>query len=312
MNSQTAWVRRGVVAALGAWLCSSAALAQPPANRPRAVVPPPSQRVARQTPPRIEPRPPGSQPFASQPSPARGNTGRRPGFYTPAIAEAIREAESSLKALEQVADYSCELIKRERIGGQLSARERLSVKLRHEPYSVYVRYLSPERIRGQEAIYVHGLNENHILAHPNGLKGRFVPMVKLDPLGKLAMEGNRYPITELGVKHMAECWLKEVRHDVQFTHCDAKTMPGAKLDGKVCTCLELKRRQRQHDMPYQLTRLYIDPETQFPLRYEAYEWSQLPDGQPELAEEYTYRDLQPNRRFEPLAFDVQNPEYGFR
>lgn len=311
MNSQTACVGRGVVAALGVWLWASAGLAQPPANRPRAVYPPPAQRVARQTPPRIEPRPPGGRQFASQPAPARANAGR-PSLLTPAIAEAIREAENSLKALEQVADYSCVLVKRERIGGQLSANEHLSIKLRHDPYSVYVRYLSPERIRGLEAIYVHGLNENQVLVHPHGLKGRLVRMVKLDPLGKLAMEGNRYPITELGVKHMAECWLNEARHDVQFTHCDAKTMPGAKLDGKVCTCLELKRRQRRHDLPYQMTRLYIDPETQFPIRYEAFEWSQVPDGEPELAEEYTYRDLKPNLRFEPLDFDVQNPEYGFR
>jgi hypothetical protein len=48
------------------------------------------------------------------------------------------------------------------------------------------------------------------------------------------------------------------------------------------------------------------------VRYEAYEWSQTPGGEPELAEEYTYRDLETNRRFGDLDFDVQNPEYRFR
>jgi hypothetical protein len=253
-------------------------------------------RLARKSSPRID--------RAPQPS--------RPADYPPSVAEAIRTVEASLKALEQVADYSCELVKRERIGGSLAARERLSIKLRHEPFSVYVRYLSPDRVRGQEAIYVHGHNDNRLLAHPNGLKGRFVRTVKLDPLGKLAMEGNRYPVTELGVKRMAESWLEEARRDVQFVSCDAKTMPGVKLAGQSCTCVELSRRQRHHDLPYQLTRLYIDEELQLPVRYEAYEWSQTPGGEPELAEEYTYRDLETNRRFGDLDFDVQNPEYRFR
>ncbi|HUY88084.1 MAG TPA: DUF1571 domain-containing protein [Pirellulales bacterium] len=311
MNSQTAWVRRGVVVASGVWLWASAGLAQPPANRPAAAPPPGGQRVARQTAPRLECRPPANQPLANRSSSNRP-TSSRPALHPPAVAEAIRQVEISLKALEQVDDYSCVLVKRERIGGSLSANEHLAIKLRHDPYSVYVRYLSPDRVRGQEAIYVHGLNQNHLLAHPNGLTGRLVRMVKLDPLGKRAMEGNRYPITELGVKRLAESWLKEARHDVQFVACDAKTMRGAKLDGKACTCVELTRRQRHHDLPYQMTRLFIDAESQFPIRYEAYEWSLRPGGEPELAEEYTYRDIQPNCRFVDLDFDAQNSEYGFR
>lgn len=303
---------RTAVVAVGAWSWASCGLAQPPANRPpqnrlpqnrlpqnqlpAASSPAGPQRLARQTPPR----------FDRQPQVAR------PPAYPPPIAEAIRTVEASLKALEQVADYSCMMVKRERIGGSLSASEHLAVKLRHEPFSVYVKYLAPDHVRGQEAIYVHGHNDNRLLAHPNGLKGRFVRTVKLDPLGKLAMEGNRYPVTEMGIKRMAESWLEEARRDVQFVPCDAKTMPGAKLDGKPCTCVELTRRQRHHDLPYQLTRLYIDAELRLPVRYEAFEWPQTPGGEPELAEEYTYRDLQPNRRFDDLDFDVQNPEYGFR
>ena len=294
----------GAAGILAAWLVASAGIAQPPANRSPAIRLPANRPTSTQ--------PAGNRQTVSRLAPGQQPQARQPIAYPPAIAEAIGTVEASLKALETVSDYACVLVKRERIDGRLSGYEHLSIKLRHEPFSVYVRYLSPDRVRGQEAIYVHGHNENRLLAHPNGLKGRFVRTVRLDPLGKWAMEGNRYPVTDLGVKRMAESWLKEAHRDVKFVQCDAKTMPGAKLDGKPCTCVELTRRQRHRDVPYQMTRLYIDPEMQLPVRYEAYEWSSSPSGAPVLAEEYTYRELEPNLRFANRDFDVGNPEYGFR
>ena len=305
MIGRTRWAA-GAAAVLAAWLAASAGIAQPPANRPPANQP----HANRQTVTRLPSASPAGQQLARRLNPQP--PARQPAAYPPAIAEAIGAVEASLQALESVSDYSCVLVKRERIGGRLSGNEQLSIKLRHEPFSVYIRYLSPDRVRGQEAIYVHGHNDNRLLAHPNGLKGRFVRTVRLDPLGKWAMEGNRYPVTDLGVKRMAESWLKEAHRDVRFVHCDAKTMPGAKLDGKACTCVELTRRQRHSDVPYQMTRLYIDAESQMPVRYEAYEWSSSPGTAPVLAEEYTYREIEPNRRFADRDFDVQNPEYGFR
>ncbi len=213
--------------------------------------------------------------------------------------------------MRQIADYSCTLVKRERIEGRLTGNERLAIKLRHEPFSVYVSYLAPSKVRGQEAIYVHGHNDNRLLAHPNGLKGRLVGTFRLDPEGRMAMQGNRYPVTDLGIRRMAESWLKEARHDVQFVHCTTRIIPDAKIEGRTCTCLELARHTRHDGVPYQMTRLYIDAQMQLPVRYEAYEWPAVHGEEPDLAEEYTYLNIQPNRQFSDIDFDVQNPEYEF-
>jgi hypothetical protein len=229
----------------------------------------------------------------------------------PTAIDAIRMAEASLQAMRQIADYSCTLVKRERIDGRLTGNERLAIKLRHEPFSVYVNYLAPAKVRGQEAVYVHGHNDNRLLAHPNGLKGRLVGVFRLDPEGRMAMQGNRYPVTDLGIKRMAESWLKEAKHDVQFVHCTTRIIPDAKIEGRPCTCLELARHTRHDGVPYQMTRLYIDAQMQLPVRYEAYEWPAIHGEEPDLAEEYTYLNIQPNRQFSDLDFDVQNPEYEF-
>ncbi|HXT59429.1 MAG TPA: DUF1571 domain-containing protein [Pirellulales bacterium] len=286
----------GAIVCAAVWLWTASALGQQPPNRP------------------LERRPAGASQLpgqlARQPYRAPGTNG--PSNRPPTPADAIRVVEASLAALEPVADYSCVLIKRERIAGRLTHAERLAIKLRHDPFSVYVNYLAPDKVKGQEAIYVHGHNDNRLLAHPNGLKGRLVGTFKLDPQGKMAMEGNRYPITDLGVKRMAESWLEEARRDVQFVRCSAKIIPGAKVNERPCTCVELTRLEHHHDSPFRITRLFIDAELRLPVRYEAYEWSAQPGGEPELAEEYTYLQFQPNRRFSDLDFDVQNPEYKFK
>lgn len=246
----------------------------------------------------------------SEPRLARQSLPAPPPQPTP--ADAIRAAEAGLQALGPIADYSCTLVKRERIDGRLSASERLAIKLRHDPFSVYIHYLAPSSVRGQEAIYVHGHNDNRLLAHPNGFKGRLVGTFRLDPAGKLAMQGNRYPVTDLGLKRMVESWLKEARHDVQFVRCTARIAREAKIEGRPCTCIELRRLARHDHVPYELTRLFIDRQSQLPIRYEAYEWPEQHGEEPVLAEEYTYLDVEPNCRFADRDFDVANPDYQFR
>lgn len=296
INPVPACRRAAAIACAVSLLWTTSAWAQQRPNRPPERRPAGSPQLARQPARQIYPSPATNQPPKGPPT----------------TADAIRTVEASLAALEPVADYSCMLVKRERIAGHLTHAERLAIKLRHEPFSVYVNYLAPDKVKGQEVIYVHGHNDNRLLAHPNGLKGRLVGTFKLDPQGKMAMEGNRYPVTDLGVKRMAESWLKEARHDVQFVRCSAKIIPGMKLNERPCTCVELTRLERHHDSPFRITRLFIDAELRLPVRYEAYEWPTQAGGEPELAEEYTYLQLQPNLRFSDLDFDVQNPEYGFR
>ena len=69
---------------------------------------------------------------------------------------------------DNVTDYTATLKKRERVGGTVLDYEYLFVKVRHEqqdssgepivPFSVYTRFLAPEKYKGREAIYIAGKN----------------------------------------------------------------------------------------------------------------------------------------------------------
>jgi hypothetical protein len=225
---------------------------------------------------------------------------------------AVTKARACLEALDDVADYQCTLHKRERIKGKLGEREAMTLRLRHEPFSVYIRYQVPKRLEGQEALYVDGRNDGKMLAHPPGLKGKIVRTVALKTTGRVAMEGNRYPITEVGLKRMAESWLKEYQRDAKLVRCDTRVLAGAKVGSRACTCVEAERRQRHQDAPFQLTKLYIDDKLGLPIRYEAYEWPMETEEKPLLAEEYSYVDLQLDNGFSDADFDENNPNYGFR
>ena len=62
------------------------------------------------------------------------------------------------------------MVKRERIDGTLADTEYMFVKIRHQPFSVYTYFKSPENMKGQEALYVDGKNDGCLLGHGVGIK----------------------------------------------------------------------------------------------------------------------------------------------
>jgi hypothetical protein len=215
--------------------------------------------------------------------------------------------------LEQIQDYACTLHKRERISGSLTEQEAMYVKVRHEPFSVYVYFLTPAKMKGQEAIFVRGKNDGNILAHPPaGFKKRLVGTVSLKPDSMLAMSGNRYPMTELGLRRLTERLIEVGEHDSQFGECDVKVRPGAKINRRDCTCIEVVHPIPRQEFLFHLAKIYVDSEYNLPTRYEAYEWPQEAGGTPILTEEYTYTNLKFNNGFTDKDFDPNNPEYDFK
>ena len=71
-------------------------------------------------------------------------------------APAITRAHTSLEAIAKIQDYSATMVKRERIDGVLGEHQYLFVKVRHQPFSVYVYFLAPADLKGQESIYIAG------------------------------------------------------------------------------------------------------------------------------------------------------------
>ena len=138
-----------------------------------------------------------------------------------------------------------------------------------------------------------------------------VGTVSLKPQSMLAMSGQRYPITELGVENLTKRLVEVARHDSQFGECEVNFYPNAKVNGRVCTCIQVTHPVPRRNFRFNLARVFIDDEYHIPIRYEAYDWPQEKGGQPVLMEEYTYMNVKINNGFTDADFDPRNTAYKF-
>jgi len=224
----------------------------------------------------------------------------------------IRWAKAGLAEIEKINDYSATLAKRERIGNKLGDYEYLFAKIRHRPFSVYLYFLSPNNIRGQEVIFIDGKNNGNMWAHTIGVRDALVGTVSLKPDGLIAMQGQRYPLTEIGLLNLTRRLVDIAEQDTHYGECEVKFFQGAKINDRVCTCLQVVHPVPRRNFLFHVARIYVDDEISVPVRYEAYDWPKEAGGAPELTEEYTYLNLKVNNGFTDEDFDIHNPKYRFR
>ena len=228
------------------------------------------------------------------------------------LQPALELAQKGLGQLRgTMQDYSATMVKRERIDGKLGDHEYMFAKVRHEPFSVYLYFLAPDAVKGQEVLWVDGRNEGNMLAHAGSGVRAMVGTVSLKPDGVLAMQGNRYPVTEIGVENLAKRLVEVAEHDKQFGECEVNFFKDAKVNGRVCTCVQVVHPVPRRNFRFHLARVFIDDEYMIPIRYEAYDWPQEQGGQPVLMEEYTYMNVKINNGFTDADFDPKNAAYKF-
>jgi hypothetical protein len=228
------------------------------------------------------------------------------------LQAALEVAQKGLTSIQaNIQDYSATVVKRERIDGKLGEHEYMFAKIRHQPFSVYLFFLGPDAVKGQEVIYVDGHNDGNMLAHAGSGVRAMVGTVSLKPQSMLAMAGQRYPITELGVENLTKRLLEVADHDKQYDECEVNFFPGAKVNGRVCTCIQVAHPVPRKNFRFHLARVFIDDELTIPIRYESYDWPLEPGGQPVLMEEYTYMNVKVNNGFTDADFDPRNTAYKF-
>ncbi|MHB8897733.1 MAG: DUF1571 domain-containing protein [Thermoguttaceae bacterium] len=238
------------------------------------------------------------------------------------LAVVIREAEQRERVFtSQVADYTCTLVKRERINGQLQGYEYADVKIRHRqvrngqsvvPFSVYLKFLAPAEVQGREVLYVEGHNNGKLIARRGGTRFAYVTTA-LDPFSDLAMERNRYPITHIGILSLIDELLVVGREELQNPADEllCKQIDGVKVDNRPCRMVQFAHPVRREGYRYHVARIYVDQELQVPIRHEAYDWPDEEGGTPKLLEEYTYLNVKLNVDLTDWDFDHRNAEYDF-
>lgn len=226
-------------------------------------------------------------------------------------------------------DFTANLTKRERVAGKLLPASKMEMKLRYgsedltaertvaeRTVSVYLKGIEPKSQAGREIIWIQNKNNNKLTAHEAGLLG--LVTVELSPQSSLAMLGNRYPITEIGIEKLLRKLIEKGERDRLLGPVAVRRTENVTLGKLQCTLLEVIHEEptveiegKQVEFEFYLAQIYIDEERLVPLKYASYTWPKTKGGAPELEEEYTYEDLLLNVGLTDADFDTKNPNYRF-
>jgi len=229
------------------------------------------------------------------------------------LVPVIEWAKAERPRINAIKDYTFTLIKQESINGKTYDPCVFDMKIRNEPFSVYLKYRVPDKKAGTEAIFIKGRNNDKILAKGVGLLA-VIGTTSLAPDHKFAMDGNKYPITEVGIARLVDLLIEVGDNDILNNYeCKVQYYENAKVGTRVCTCIEvIHPKPTPGKFPFYIARIFIDDEQQLPIKYESYDWPKSENDKPLLLEAYIYSDLKLNVGLTDIDFDTKNPNYRFK
>jgi hypothetical protein len=214
------------------------------------------------------------------------------------------------RKLDAIPGYTAKLRKQERIAGKLGDEQLLAMKVRHQPFAIYFKFLAPSP--GKEIVYAEGLHDNKMIAHGTGVARLLVPRLAVPPDHPLALADNRHPVTEAGLVNLTEKLIGFRKMDLNDqdarTILDRTTGP----DGREWLRSVHIHARRKPERPFARSEVLYDPDSRFPLQISNYDWPSADhSGELLLAERYRYDDLDLDVSLTSLDFDPANPAYAF-
>lgn len=253
-----------------------------------------SQRVSR-----FRPSPSGPAPTAS----------RHP---LTAVIDYARKEQNYLR--QTVADFTCRLVKRERIGGFLQDFHYIEMEVREEilvggrpvrPLSIYLHFLGPSKVAGRKVIYVEGRNEGKMLVRNGGRHFDYV-VVRIDPNGENARAESVVPITEITftrlLGNMIEVLERHRKADPTGKNTRVERIAGVKINERPCTVIRVTHPVPMEGLEFHVANVFVDDQLHVPVRVDYSDWPKYPRGPVPLIAEYTYTELKLNTSLPDAAF----------
>jgi hypothetical protein len=188
---------------------------------------------------------------------------------------------------QRVQDYTCTLIKQERLKGSLGKPQVIACKYMRDPFSVALAW-KKNAGRADRVLFVKGKYGNQMLARPAGFLS-FIGTVKRDPDGPEAMKSTLRPINQFGfansMRSLEEVYeLAEKRGELteSFKGFGVHEETGRKA------AILVRELPAREGYPAARTVTYIDTEYLVPTIVEGYDW----DGK--LRCRYIFKDIKFN------------------
>lgn len=228
---------------------------------------------------------------------------QKPGEHP--LAPTIRVLTDVLANIDQnVRDYTCTFIKQESLEGTPGEQQHIMLKVRNQPFSVYMKFLKP--YQGREVLFVDGINNNEMTVLEAGWK-RNLGKMNLDPKGMVAMRGQRHPVTEVGLRNLTAKLIAGKTAEMKFGECVVTSNPNTRIDNRPTTLIQIEHPNPRKEFATHITRIFLDNELRVPICYDAYMWPEAPGQTPPLDARYIYSNLKLNVGLAAQDFDSNNP-----
>lgn len=234
-----------------------------------------------------------------------------------ALSVKIAMIEKGLEFLQKTPDYTAQFTKQELVRGELLDEQEMEMKVRHAPFSIYLKWVTGEA--GREVLFVDGQNEGKMTAHGGGWKAR-LPAVSLELTSSLALAESRHPITKAGLLELARTMLTIHREDLttkRIAKCEK--LADQSFDGRPCHAYLIEYKDPKCSEHYRKSISLIDKEWSIPVYTRNFGWlnGEIPEDPEQydvatLVEFYSYSNVKFRSNLIAADFDHTNEEYRFK
>jgi hypothetical protein len=216
-------------------------------------------------------------------------------------------------------DYTTHFVKQDRDkNGVLNEQEEMFMKVQTRlrgdsedaPLRVYMKFDAPESKKGREVIWGEDLNDGKLCVHEAGLLG--LKRLHLVPTGFLAMQGQRYPISTVGMVRLVEKLIERGEKDRDNPNIKIDIVKEHQLGDVTAELLQIHcSKPRGGDDDFSLAEVVIDRERMLILMFRSFGWPDIEGEDAPLLESYTYHDVKTNVGLTDEDFIPDNPEYNY-
>ena len=231
------------------------------------------------------------------------------------LQELLKIAERREKEIRgTIKDYTCLIVKRERINGILQPHRFIDAKVRPAqeingkkmPLAVHLTFLKPKSVHGRTVIFIDGQNNGEMMVRRGGERLQNV-VVNVDPTSDLAKNESLMHIGHLGFDSMVSEILAQIRKDIQAdptgSNTQLKISRNATINQRPCTSIQIVHPNKAEGLLYHRAEFFVDNEIHLPVRVAAFDWPK--DGkEPELMGEFTYTKVKINVGLTDADFDM--------
>jgi hypothetical protein len=225
--------------------------------------------------------------------------------------------DRGIKKLEKLDSYTATFYKKEFVNGKMLDAQVMKLKMRHEPFSVYMKWEVGDK--GRELLYVKGEQNGDMLIKLGGVK-RLIPTLKLNPKGATAMEESRHPVTEMGLLQLSKLIASYRKSDIsKKSGVTCRMFDNQKINDQACYCFIVEYGSEKVNEDYRKSVVFVDKKTSFPICVKNFGWPGSDDDATgkeldklTLVEDYRYTGIRMDRQLVQVDFSRKNSKYRLR